>query len=148
MQIPKRRRVIHPKNSPFKNPKAVVQQHLKDSTDINEIVARARRGIPPTNMRQGGNFVDVSNLPTDLTSAFNAVDNAWESFMKLHAKAREELGNDPRRLTTANADFFKRHGLMKPQVAPEVSSGAKGGEPPKQSKKAAKAASPDPEDQD
>jgi len=155
MQTPKHRRITHPKNSVFKNPKAVLQQHMKDSTDINEIVARARRGIAPTNTRERGNFVDISNVPQDLTEAFNTVDRAWDSFMTLPARAREELGNDPRRLLQANADFFKRHGILhdkvdaplgaKPAAESRVDQGSGGGRPPK---KAAKAATPDLEDQE
>jgi len=142
----KPRRVYHPGSSPFASPKAVVQQHLKQDSDINQIVAKARRGITPTNLRPGGVFADVSKMPSDLTEAFATVETAWESFMELPAKAREELNNDPRRLTKANADFFKRHGLLNPpKEAPGSSQeplpGSGGVAPVKKAAKQPKAAS-------
>jgi len=151
MQTPKRRRITNPINSPFANPKAVVQQHLKDGTDINQIVARARRGIAPSNVREPGRFIDVSNIPQDLTEAFNSVESAWESFMTLPAKAREELGNDPRQLSRAGPEFFKRHGMLKtpietPEVLPPEVHGGKGGVPPKAAKPPKKAVSEDSEE--
>lgn len=140
----KRRRVTHPVKSPFANPKAVAQQHLAGEADINQIVARARRGISPTNVRSGGVFADVSSMPSDLTDAFDRVEHAMDLFSRLPAKAREELGNDPRRLVHANLDFFKRHGLAAPEAQPESSQaapkGAGEGSPAKASKKPGKAA--------
>jgi len=151
MSTPKQhRRITNPKNSPYASPKAVVQQHLKDGTDINQIVARARRGIPPTNVREPGQFIDLSKIPEDLTQAFNQVESAWESFMTLPARAREELGNDPRRLSTADLGFFERHGLTRPKAVPEIPNqgptGVGGGTPPV-AKKAAKQLKSDLEDQ-
>lgn len=153
---PKPRRIYHPKNSPFASQKAVVQQHLAKEADINTIVERARRGIAPTNLRSPGVYADVSQMPSDLTEAFAVVDSAWDSFMSLPAKAREELSNDPRRLTKAPADFFVRHGLINPPVqSPGDSPGSPGGSgegspatPSKKASKALKAQSPDQEDQE
>lgn len=153
---PKRRRVYHPGKSPFASPKAVVQQHLAKEADINTIVERARRGIAPSNVRNPGVYRDVSNMPSDLTEAFAVVDSAWDSFMSLPAKAREELGNDPRRLTKAPSDFFVRHGLINPpKESPGASPGSPGGSgegspvsTSKKGSKAPKAQAPDLEDQD
>lgn len=156
---PKRRRprVFNPVGSPHKSPKAVVQQHFKKETDINAIVERARRGIPPTNVRDRGAFVDLSNMPHDLTEAFARVESAWDSFQQLPAKAREELSNDPRNLFKVTPDFLVRHGLAKARTqSPETAQGSPGGagegSPAKASKKpskeAPKAPTPDHDDQD
>lgn len=146
-----RRRIVHPLNSPFASPKAVTQQHMKVESDINTIVAKARRGIPPTNIRQDGRFADLSNAPEDLTDAFGRVQNAIDLFEQLPAKARQELGNDPRRLLEATPEFMVRHGLAKalqePSVDPAPGQGASGGTEPPQApkgpKKAVKPAQPD-----
>lgn len=151
-----RQRIHHPVSSPFASPKAVVQQHMKQESDINQIVERARRGIPPTNVRSPGVFADVSNTPQDLTAAFSQVESAWEAFNTLPARARDELSNDPRRLASANADFFIRHGLTVPKEEPQAKPGAhqeseggrpsgKEAKPPKASKKPS---TPEPEAQD
>lgn len=153
---PPRRRVYHPASSSFASPKAVVQQHMKNDADINTIVARAKKGIVPSNIRQQGVFADVSNLPQDLTEAFSRVENALDLFGQLPAKAREELGNDPRRLSKAPMDFFVRHGLATiPKEAPgdrqEAHQGSGGGRPPKKEPKAPKAPqapTPDQDDQE
>lgn len=107
-----RRRVSHPATSEFASPKAVTQQHLREASDINGIVARARRGIAPTNVRPPGRFADVSDSPESLTEAFLSVDRAITSFNELPALARDELGNDPRRLLEASPEFMLRHGLV------------------------------------
>jgi len=156
MQTPKRRRITHPGTSPFASPKAVVQQHLKNEADINTIVARARKGIVPVNMRNPGVFADVSNMPQDLTEAFSRVESAYDLFEQLPAKARDELRNDPRNLMRADMDFMIRHGLAKPRPqSPGDSPGSPGGpgegSPAKPSKKASKAPqapTPDPDDQE
>lgn len=152
----KRRRVYHPGKSPFASPKAVVQQHFKGETDINNIVEKARRGIAPGNIREHGHFADFSNAPQNLDEAFKRVEDALDSFEQLPAKAREELGNDPRRLMQVNAEFLVRHGLAKPRTkSPEATQGSPGGsgegspaKPSKKASKAAPAANSDQDDQD
>lgn len=151
-----RRRVVHPTGSPFASSKAVVQQHMKDEADINRIVERARRGIAPSISRSEGAYVDMSNAPQDLTEAFARVEAAYDLFGHLPAKARDELGNDPRNLLKADAAFMLRHGLSVPRKDPSQSSaegqeGSGGSAPVKPSKKASKgsrAPAPDQEDQD
>lgn len=144
MSLPVRRRVTAPVGSKFASPKAVVQQHLAKDADINTIVAKAKRGIAPSNARGPGVFADVSQMPKDLTEAFALVDQAWDSFSALPAKAREELDNDPRRLVKQGPEFFLRHGLMIPKEAPGVRQdapeGAGEGSPASASKKGSKGA--------
>lgn len=138
-----RRRVTNPVGSPFASPKAVVQQHFAKEVDVNEIVARAKRGIAPSRVNQSqGQFADLSSVPQDLTEAFSRVEAAWDLFEQLPARAREELGNDPRRLSKAPMDFFVKHGLASLREAPESSQvprqGAGGAAPAKTSKKSSR----------
>jgi len=146
MSKPKlRRRVTNPTNSPFASKKAVVQQHLAAETDINGIIARAKRGIPPTSTRGPGSFVDLSDTPEDLTEAFQRVEKALDAFESLPALARQELGNDPRRLLQADEAFLQRHGMLPkppasapqepakpPQAKPRTGSKAAPSSPPEE----------------
>lgn len=147
-----RRRIVHPKGSPFASKKAKTQQHLMGDCDINTIVARAKKGIMPSNVRQSQpSYLDVSETPDSLMDAYERVHRAEDAFMALPAKAREELDNDPRRLPRAGREFFERHGLVKPQpkgippeAAPEPAKGAgktpKGSAPSQPGKASPKAA--------
>jgi len=151
----KRRRVQHPIDSVHASSKAVTQQHLKEESDINYIVSRARRGIPPTNVRAVGEFRDNYDSPESLTDAYARVERAEEAFSSLPARARDELGNDPRNLLKATPEFFSRHGLITPKEEPEAPPQARqeseGGRPsgkPKASSKAPKAPIPDDDDQE
>jgi len=126
------RRVVHPKGSPFASPKAKVQEHLAASCDINEIVAKARRGIAPTNVREGvPSYLDVSDSPESLQDAYSRVEKAEAAFSALPAKARAELDNDPRRLLAVQGDFFERHGLTNPKPPEPSPEPAKGAPSPK-----------------
>lgn len=118
----KRVRVTHPTDSPFASEKAVTQQHLVEAADINAIVAKARRGIAPTNVRDpsSGRFADLGDSPQDLTEAYARVQRAEEAFASLPARARDELGNDPRKLLQADGEFFVRHGLAELVQPPEA----------------------------
>lgn len=107
-----RRRVTNPKGSVFASPKAVVQNHFKNQSDINLIVERARKGIMPSNVRQPGQYLDVSDTAHTLDEAFARVERAWEAFDSLPSGVRAELDNDPRKLLAAGKDFYEKHGLL------------------------------------
>lgn len=125
-----RRRITNPSKSPFSSPKAVVQQHMAAESDINQIVARARRGIAPTNVREGQpRYLDLSDSPQSLTEAYERVQAAEDAFYSLPARARDELGNDPVALLSANREFFERHGLLSPVEAVAAPSSTAVSEP-------------------
>lgn len=72
-------------------------QSEEPNSNLNTIVARFglnRLAPPPMDPRRYGDFRGVH----DFQSAQNVLLNAREAFMKLPAKVRQELGNDPAQL--------------------------------------------------
>lgn len=97
------------------------EQHLKDETDINEIVRRFNlTGQLPTNIRmpQSGDF---RNLP-DFQSAMNAIVAARESFDAMPANVRARFHNDPAEFVAFcddpdNLEEARKLGLAPPKPA-------------------------------
>lgn len=104
---------------------SLCQQHFRDECDVNVIVDRyVKTGelshlaeVPP-------HFGDVSEVPTDLISAFAHVEAAEAAFMDLPSGLRKELGNDPSRLSEwllnpENRNAAIQYGLLNQTVQPE-----------------------------
>lgn len=130
----KTRRVMNPMGSPHKARKATVQQSMMQRSDINYIVAQAKRGIAPVNTREDGQYLDVSDTPQTLMEAYERIERAETAFMSLPVRARDELDNDPTKLLMADREFFDRHGLVESEIrplatSPEVYGEAEGGTP-------------------
>ena len=105
-----------------------VKQEFEGECDINEIVARAKRGIAPAWLAKGApRYGDFSSVPT-LAEAFEKVSLAREAFMTLPSQLRWELGNDPRRIDELTAEQCVRFKLVKQPAEPAV-TGSEGGTP-------------------
>lgn len=71
---------------------------MKAECDVNLIMAKAKRGIAPTHVKQRpAFFADVSEYP-DLGEAMEAVALAREEFERFPSDIRKRFGNDPRAL--------------------------------------------------
>lgn len=96
------------------------QQHLKDETDINKIVARMLNDQPVrVNIRMpvSSDFVDHLSFQ----DAQNAVIAAKASFMQLDAKVRARFNNDPGAfvefaVNPDNIEECRKLGLAPPKV--------------------------------
>lgn len=82
--------------STVNNEPSMTQQHFKEGTDINNIVASfgiTDGAVPPVALdpRFFGNFVDVP----DFREALDATRLAQERFDALPAELRSRFGNDP-----------------------------------------------------
>lgn len=107
---------------------SLAQQHMKEETDINNIVERwTRTGIPPevNATPQYGDFTGVS----DYHSAMNAVIAADQAFMTLDAKTRAKFDNDPAKLLAFLSDEKNREeaielGLVAKPSMQDLSIGA------------------------
>lgn len=101
---------------------SLAQQHMRDETDINIMVARFQRtGLPevPPALPGVQDFVDVH----DFRSAMQAVIDAQRAFGDLPSATRERFGNDPGRLLdfvadSSNHDEAVRLGLVRAPVVP------------------------------
>lgn len=103
---------------------SLTHQSEKDETDINFIVARARRtGMLPAATE--GFYGDFTNIP-DLGEAFRTVELANQSFLGLPSDIRKRFNNNPAEfgswlVNPANLDEARKLGLRKPApVAPET----------------------------
>lgn len=90
--------------------------------DINAIVARAKAGEDVSGYVRQGQYLDVSEIPTDLREALDIVKRAETLFMSLDATVRERFGNDPSRMVdflqdSKNRDEAVKLGLL---VVPKV----------------------------
>lgn len=87
---------------------SLAQQHLKEETDINNIVAQygVTGQLPeaPVNMPTYGDFTGIG----DYRQALDAVMAADDAFMKLPANVRERFNNDPAELVDFVSDFENR----------------------------------------
>jgi len=94
---------------------AKVQTEFQKEVNINEILARAKRGqFPPSWMTNKTPYYgDFTQSPQNYQEAFNVVLRAKESFDALPLEFRKAIGNDPRNLATAPKELWEAHGLLK-----------------------------------
>lgn len=83
----------------------MTQQHFKMECDVNEIVRRFVQTGDAT-LLEGSSpvYANVSEMPTDLASAYAAIYQAEDAFMRLPSEIRKSLDNDPSRLGQWLAD--------------------------------------------
>lgn len=99
----------------------LVQQHFREETDINVIMARfGATGAMPSGV-DGGVYGDFSGIE-DFDSALAAVERARAGFMALPAEVRERFDNDPGKLIEAARsrsyeDFMKEYGPKEAEAA-------------------------------
>lgn len=80
----------------FKNP-TMTDQSFKSECDINVIVSRCMQtGVVPT--VEGGIYADFADLPNDLQSSYELIEEAGNRFMQLSSDIRKEFNNDPMQL--------------------------------------------------
>lgn len=99
-----------------------VQREFKKETDINDIMARAKRGqFPPAWMTNKTPYYgDFTQVPKNYQEAFDVVLRAKESFDSLPLEFRKAIGNDPRNLASAPKELWEAHGLLKRPKEGEV----------------------------
>lgn len=106
----------------FADDEGLTQQHFKAECDINTIVRNyTQTGIWEHVAVQSPVYGDVSEIPLDLISSYEAVERAEAAFMSLPSEVRKSLDNDPTKLSTwisdpANREVAIRSGLI---VAPQ-----------------------------
>lgn len=93
---------------------SLCQQHFRDECDVNVIVDRyVKTGVMEHLVDVPPHFADVSEIPTDLASAYDAVFAAESAFMSLPSDLRKSLGNDPAQLSVWLSDEKNRAEAVK-----------------------------------
>lgn len=140
-----RRRVTAPEIKV--DPKLLTRKEPKDQCDVNKIVANARRGMPPSWLARGQPvYIDASELPRDLTAAYEQVQRAEEAFSALPAAVRTAMDNDPRALEgwladPDNRELAVKHGLFTSEMAESEAEASPPSQPSPKGKKVASRAS-------
>lgn len=103
---------------------SLTQQDMSAESDINNIVARALKGLPVHVNHRQGRYMDVSNIP-DFAEAHRIVIQAQQMFASLDANVRERFNNDPEKMIEflkdeKNRDEAVKLGLMNPVASPKV----------------------------
>lgn len=105
----------------FDDDPGVTQQHFRDETNVNSIMAKygASRIISHYAQFQGnyGDFTDVQDYQTSL----NEVIKAQDMFMSLPSELRNRFNNDPAQFldfvgNDANRDEMKTLGLLRDEA--------------------------------
>lgn len=102
--------------------KSKVQQHLRRSCDINEIMRKAKEGVMPSVNGRTPMYADVSGVP-DYQAALMVVENGNKAFMSLPAKVRQRFGNSPVEFIQALQDGARRQELMELGILKTPSKG-------------------------
>lgn len=93
--------------------------------DVNVLVARAKAGEDLSRFVRPGQYLDMTQVPTDLRDALAIVQRANDLFMSLDANVRERFFNDPARMVdflsdSNNRDEAIKLGLVKAPEEPIV----------------------------
>lgn len=134
--------VREPVNNPVSGEPSPVKQEFKKEVNINEIVARMRRGImpPPWMTSNTPRYGDFTNLPASFQEAYEIVERGESAFASLPLEFRRELDHDPRNLDRAPREMYERYGLLKEKISAGASpepDKAPGSKPQASSKKSA-----------
>lgn len=121
-----------PVNNPVSGDPSRTKQEFKTVVDINEIVARMRRGIqpPPWMTSATPRYGDFSNMPASFQEAFAIVEQGEAAFASLPLEFRRALDNDPRNLDSAPRELYEQFGLLKAPEKIEQPSSPKGSSSP------------------
>lgn len=113
--------------------RSMTKQSFKDESDVNLIMARyLKTGILESQMRQVPRYGDFTSAE-DYHSCMNRVRAAEELFMRLPAKVRDYVDNDPKKLLElvfdpARVDECRELGLIpeikEPPAAPAAAGAA------------------------
>lgn len=100
----------------------MTDQSFKSECDINNIVRRClQTGVAP--QVEGGIYGDFVDLPNDLQSSYEFIEEAGSRFMQLPSDVRREFNNDPMQLLSflqnpANKQRACELGLIDVSAAP------------------------------
>lgn len=114
-----------PVNNPVSGEPTRTKQEFKTEVNINEIVARMRRGInPPAWMTANTpRYGDFSDMPTNFQDAYAIVERGEAAFKSLPLEMRRALDHNPANLQHASRELFEQFGLIKKPAGAESPTG-------------------------
>lgn len=113
-----------PVNNPVSGEPSRTKQEFKKEVNINEIIARMRRGIspPPWMTSATPRYGDFSNMPASFQEAYAIVERGEAAFASLPLEFRRALDHDPRNLQNAPRELYEQFGLLKEKIPAGASS--------------------------
>ncbi|QXP08075.1 MAG: internal scaffolding protein [Arizlama microvirus] len=104
-----------PVDVPLSGEPSRTKQEFKKEVNINEIIARMRRGIspPPWMTSATPRYGDFSNLPASFQESYAIVEAGERAFASLPLEFRRALDHDPRNLDRAPRSLYEQFGLLK-----------------------------------
>jgi len=104
-----------PVNVPVSNEPTRTKQEFVKEVDINNIVARMRKGIQPPSWMTSSTprFGDFTNLPVSFQEAHAIMAQGEAAFAGLPLEFRRALDHDPRNLDNAPRELYEQFGLLK-----------------------------------
>jgi len=123
------RQPVHQELSGLPSP---TKQEFKNEVNINEIVARMKRGInPPAWMTSATpRYGDFTDMPTSFQEAYQLIETAETAFRSLPLEFRRALDHNPANLQNAPKELYERFGLLKkPEGAASASPEGAGSSP-------------------
>nr|QJB20017.1 MAG: internal scaffolding protein [Microvirus sp.] len=104
-----------PVNHPLSGEPSRTKQEFKKEVNINEIVARMRKGIQPLPWMTSAtpHYGDFSNLPASFQEAYAIVEQGEAAFASLPLEFRRALDHNPRNLDQAPRELYEQFGLLK-----------------------------------
>lgn len=114
-----------PVNNPSTGEPTRTKQEFKKEVDINEIIARMRRGIspPPWMTSATPRYGDFTDMPASFQEAYAIVEKGEAAFASLPLEFRRELDHNPANLDSAPRELFERFGLLKKPISAEDAPG-------------------------
>lgn len=102
------------------------RQEFAEDCDINNIMARYEKtGVISHNSPREPMYLDFTEIPDDLQSTLQMLEDAREAFMTLPASVRRDFDNDPTAFIEYasdpnNIDQMREWGLAKPLEQPPI----------------------------
>ncbi|AZL82749.1 internal scaffolding protein [Apis mellifera associated microvirus 31] len=140
-----------PVHVPLSGEPSRTKQEFKTEVNINEIVARMRRGIsPPAWMTSATpRYGDFTDMPVSFQEAHAIMEAGQAAFLGLPLEIRRAIDHDPTRINEIPKELYAKFGLLKPEDPASPAPKAPGSPPvdpssnePTGSKKASKKDAP------
>lgn len=114
-----------PVNNPVSGEPSRTKQEFKHEVNINEIIARMRRGIqpPPWMTANTPRYGDFTNLPASFQEAYAIVEAGEAAFASLPLEFRRALDHNPANLDKAPRELYEQFGLLKKPEGAESPTG-------------------------
>lgn len=111
-----------PVNNPLSGAPTRTKQEFVKEVNINEIMARMRKGIqpPPWMTSATPRYGDFTNLPVSFQEAHAIMEAGEAAFHSLPLEIRRHIDHDPRKLDQIPKELYEKYKLLKPRDSPSA----------------------------